>query len=116
MNFKSLPLEERIAHRMRGLARRPTHIPVIISKAGDTLPDISCERFLFTPSLTISQLAYVVRRQVKLDADQALFLLCNGLLVQGNQQTILQLYEKHCDPEDGFLYLVYSLEHTFGCM
>ena len=79
--FRSLPLDERKAHRERGLARRPTHVPVILERSGDDAPELACERFLFTPTLTGAQLHYVVRRQMRLDAEQALFLMCANRLV-----------------------------------
>ena len=111
--FRSLPLEERIAHRTRGLTRRPTHIPVILEPGSDSVPKLACERFLFTPTLTGAQLHYVVRRQIKLESEQALFLLCgNRLLPSGN--TVSQLYDRYKDAEDGFLYITYTLENTFG--
>ena len=112
-HFRSLPLEERIAHRARGLARRPTHIPVILERGGEEAPELSCERFLFTPTLTGSQLHFVVRRQVKLEAQQALFLLCHGHIIH-SETTVLDLYERYRDLQDGFLYISFALENTFG--
>lgn len=112
-HFRSLPLEERIAHRARGLARRPTHIPVILERGSEDAPEISQERYLFTPTLTGSQLHFVVRRQMNLDSKQALFILCNGCIIH-SQATVVDLYEKYRDSSDGFLYISYALENTFG--
>ena len=112
-HFRTLPLEERLAHRTRGLNRRPTHIPVILERGSDAAPELACERFLFTPTLTGAQLHYVVRRQVKLDPQQALFLLCDGRLIP-THHTVLDLYERYRDPDDGFLYITYALENAFG--
>ena len=44
--------------------------------------------------------------------EQAIFITINNCLPESNTQ-ICNIYNKHKD-EDGFLYVVYSSENTFG--
>ena len=55
---------------------------------------------------------YVIRKRLKMTPDKAIFIFCNGSVLQGSQ-TIMSIYEKNKD-KDGFLYLIYSGEATFG--
>ena len=49
---------------------------------------------------------------IKLNAEHAMFLFINGLLVS-NSETVGHIYHQHKD-EDGFLYITYTSENTFG--
>lgn len=60
----------------------------------------------------MGQLVYVVRRRLSLPAEKSLFLFVNNSLPT-TSTLVSQLYAAHQD-EDGFLYLTYSGESTFG--
>ena len=60
----------------------------------------------------MSQFIYIIRKRIKIKPEQAIFLTVNNCLPESNAQ-IVQVYNKHKD-EDGFLYIVYSSENTFG--
>ena len=55
---------------------------------------------------------YVIRKRIKITPEKALFIFCDGKVLQCNQ-TIETLYDHNKD-KDGFLYLIYSGEATFG--
>ena len=59
--------------------------------------------------LSIGQFLYVVRKRLKLPAEQAIFLFVNGTIPPSSRM-ISQIYEEHRDP-DGFLYL--QVHHTW---
>jgi GABA(A) receptor-associated protein len=50
---------------------------------------------------------------LKLPAEQAIFLFVNGV-IPPTAALMNTIYEEHKD-EDGFLYISYSGENTFGC-
>ena len=61
----------------------------------------------------MGQFQYVVRKRLKtLGADKGLFFFINNTMPPVNQ-LLAQLYDTHKN-EDGFLYIVFSGENTFG--
>ena len=55
---------------------------------------------------------FVIKKRIKLLSHEALFLFINNKMVSGNTD-IGQLYDYYRD-SDGFLYIQYSKENTFG--
>ena len=62
--------------------------------------------------LTVGQFVYVIRRRIKLPSEKAIFIFVNDILPP-TAALISTIYEEHKD-EDGFLYVLYSGENTFG--
>ena len=62
--------------------------------------------------LTVAQFAFVIRRRLSLEPEKALFLFIDGTLPP-SAQLMREVYEAHADA-DGFLYVLYSSENTFG--
>ena len=89
-------------------------VPVIIKKADNATntPDIDKEKYLVPKDLDIAQFLYVIRKRIKLSPDQAVFLFCNNETIPMASKFGTIYEEKSKD--DGFLYLMYSLESTFG--
>ena len=52
------------------------------------------------------------RKRIKLNAEQSIFLFINDTLVV-NGKMMSDVYQEHKD-EDGFLYVSYSAENSFG--
>jgi GABA(A) receptor-associated protein len=88
-------------------------IPIIVEKYKDSiLPNIDKCKYLVPEDMSLGQFIYVIRKRIKLDADQSLFVTVNGVL-GGSSTTISELYDSYKD-DDGFLYVVYTSENTFG--
>jgi GABA(A) receptor-associated protein len=107
-------LEERTAEALRIMKKYPGRIPVVCEKHSKTRLDPVLEntKYLVPEDLTVAQLAYVVRKRMKLKPDTALFLM-TGANFPSASTLVGQLYDEYKD-EDGFLYFTYSAEQTFG--
>ncbi|KAF3796776.1 Autophagy-related protein 8C [Nymphaea thermarum] len=107
------PLERRQAEAARIREKYPDRIPVIVEKADRTdIPDIDKKKYLVPADLTVGQFVYVVRKRIKLSAEKAIFVFVNNVLPPTGS-LMSTIYEEHKD-EDGFLYMTYSGENTFG--
>ena len=114
MSFKEChDLETRIRDRERIEALHPGYIPTIVNPGSESTPPIKKQKYMLSRDLTGAQLIYIIRRRVALDSRQALFLLCNGRMITAND-VLVTLHERNRDPEDGYLYITYTLENAFG--
>ena len=111
---KNNSFEKRIAESDRIKNRYPNRIPIIVSKDNrcKTIDDIDKHKYLVPNDLTIGQFMYVIRKRIKLDSSQALFFFINNILCN-NTQTLSEIYNIYKD-NDGFLYITYTSENTFG--
>jgi len=86
---------------------------VIVEKAEKSdIPDIDKKKYLVPADLTVGQFVYVIRKRIKLSPEKAIFIFVNNVLPP-TAALMSSIYEEHKD-EDGFLYIVYSGENTFG--
>ena len=63
--------------------------------------------------MTMSQFLFMVRRRIKLEPSEAMFLMVNHSTLVNGSALISKIYEDHKD-SDGFLYMIYTSENTFG--
>merc|ERR1711934_795307 len=106
-------LEKRTAEAKRIRSKYPDRIPVICEKAkGSDIPDIDKKKYLVPADLTVGQFVYVVRKRIKMSAEKAIFIFINNVLPP-TAALMSSIYEDQKD-EDGFLYITYSGENTFG--
>ena len=71
-------------------------------------------KYLVPQDLTVGQFVYVVRKRIKLSPEKAIFIFINNVLPPP-AALMSQIYDEQKD-EDGFLYVQYSGENTFGGM
>ena len=126
------------AERIR--AKYPDRIPVICEKADRSdIPDIDKKkrapapgasreesargpravdafferrRYLVPADLTVGQFIYVIRKRIKLPPERAIFIFVDNV-IPPTAALMSTVYEVQKD-EDGFLYITYSGENTFG--
>lgn len=91
----------------------PDRIPVIVEPAVKcTIPVIDKNKYLVPKELSIGQFVYIIRKRIKLAPEQGLFVFINSVLPP-TAAIIDEVYEEHKDA-DGFLYVTYTGENTFG--
>ena len=113
-NFKhSKSFEDRLKESIKILEKYPDRIPIIVEKNKNCkINNIDKNKFLVPSNMVLTQFIYTIRKRIKLDSSEALFFFINDNVVT-NSSTILELYNIHKD-KDGFLYIIYNSENTFG--
>ena len=95
------------------LNKYPDRIPIIVEKHKDcNLKNIDKSKYLVPKDMTMGQFVYIIRKRINLDSSQSLFVSVNGVLASCSE-TIRYIYDSNKD-EDGFLYVIYTSENTFG--
>lgn len=123
MDFKTkYTFKERQAESERVLLKYPDRIPIICEKSTtkininknfiDDIPVIDKIKYLVPNDLTIGQFLYVIRQRMRLPAEKAIFLFVGGV-IPATCDIVSSLYERYKE-KDGFLYIKYSGENTFG--
>ena len=91
----------------------PDRVPVICERAGDDIPDIDRKKYLVPEDLTMAQFLFIIRKRIKINPEQSIYLFVNNSVIVAGSQLIGSIYDKYKDL-DGFLYTCYSGENTFG--
>jgi GABA(A) receptor-associated protein len=97
------------------LNKYPDRVPVICQRnkrADKDCPYIDKNKYLIPMDLTLGQFIYVIRQRMHLPSEKALFLFIDGNILS-NSTMLSQVYQEYQD-EDGFLYITYNTENTFG--
>ncbi|AQK76477.1 Autophagy-related protein 8c [Zea mays] len=110
------PLEKRQSEANRIREKYPDRIPVIVEKLRGVifLTSTRKSQYLVPADLTVGQFVYVVRKRIKLSAEKAIFIFVKNTLPP-TAALMSSIYEENKD-EDGFLYMTYSGENTFGLL
>lgn len=112
-DFKACTLESRKADSTRLLEKYPDRCCIIVGKNdGSDVQDIPKHKFLVPRGLTMGQFQYVIRRKISCKPEQAIFMFINNKLT-ANSVTVGSIFNEN-KSEDGYLYIVYSGENTFG--
>ena len=114
MGFKlKNTFENRKADSDKILLKYPNRIPIIVEKASKcSLNKIDKHKYLVPNDLNMNQFIYIIRKRIKLDNSQSIFFIVGNNVCPSNVP-LSSIYEEHKD-EDGFLYIVYTSENTFG--
>jgi GABA(A) receptor-associated protein len=96
------------------LEKYPDRVPVIIqpSPTDRGAYPIDKSKYITPRELTLLQLQQIIRKRIKLPAEKALFMFINNKVFPITS-IIGPLYDEHKN-KDGFLYVTYCQESTFG--
>ncbi len=111
---KEYSFDERLHQTKNILEKYPDRVPVICEKnftSKHTL-DIDKRKYLVPFDLTVGQFMYVIRKRLHLPAEYGLYFFIGGF-IPPSSVIISEIYEKYKE-EDGYLYIIYSMENTFG--
>ncbi len=113
-NFKSdVTFAERVKQSSDIMAKYPDRIPVYVSKRKHSkYEDIDKHKYLVPKDITISQFLYIIRKRLKLESHQAIFVFIDNTLPPSSE-LISSIYDRAKDL-DGFLYVEFSHESVFG--
>ena len=114
-NFKNrVDFDTRKKESIRIFAKYPERIPIIVEKSAtcNSIKEIDRNKFLVPADITMGQFMHIIRNRIKLDSSQAMYLFINNRMTTTSEM-IAQTYHNYKD-EDGFLYVTYAGESTFG--
>ena len=108
------PFKQRKIDCSQILLKYPDRIPVICEKHpySRSAPDIDKHKYLVGFDLTVGQFMSVIRKRMYLKPELALYIFINGSIPSNS--TILQNLFLDYKDDDGFLYINYDVENTFG--
>jgi len=113
-DFKNKSLEDRL-HEFKTIRKNhPDKIPIICEKAKKSnIKDIDKHKFLVPEHFSMGQFSYIIRRRLNISQEEALFIYVNNNKIISSSQSLISVYEEN-KSQDGFLYIQYGSENTFG--
>ena len=115
MTFQSkYSFEQRSKESSRIIEKYPEKVPIICEKYSKdkSTYTIDKNKFLAGGDLTMGQFVYVIRKRIKIKSTEGLYLFIDNTLLP-NTELLSNIYNKY-KADDGFLYVQFSLENTFG--
>ncbi|XP_038721859.1 autophagy-related protein 8i-like [Tripterygium wilfordii] len=105
--------DERIKESKSIISKYPDRVPVIIERYSRTdLPEMEKTKFLVPRDMSVGQFIHILSSRLHLRPGKALFVFVKNTLPQTASHMDF-IYETFKD-DDGFLYMCYSSEKTFG--
>ena len=111
---KAKNFDERKLESDKILEKYPDRIPVIVEKsASSSVNDIDKHKYLVPNDLTVGQFIHVIRKRINASAEQGIFIFVKEKILPQTSSLMITTYQNYKD-NDGFLYMIYSSENTFG--
>ena len=107
--------EERKNESSRMLREYPNRVPIICEVAPRSiLPPLKKTKYLVPYDMTISQFQFLIRRNLDLNQESALYLITSKGISLIGDKTMMEVYNNYKDKIDNFLYIYYDCEITMG--
>ncbi|CAO3648005.1 unnamed protein product [Mucor fragilis] len=115
-SFKSRhTFDVRLRESKRILGKYPDRIPIICEKVeGNSIARMPKQKYLIPSDICLGQFIYSIRRNIRLSEEKAIYMYIDGNIPTVSE-SLASLYAQYKD-EDGFLYLNYAGENTFGAL
>lgn len=91
----------------------PDRLPIIVDRATTQDPVLPKNKFIIESTCTMGTLIAVIRKHLILPSGSALFFYTDSQIMVPVGALIGDIYKQYRN-EDGFLYIIYTLENTFG--
>ena len=114
-SFKNrYPVKQRKHDCDQILLKYPDRIPILCEKYpySKNAPEIDKHKYLVSYELTLGQFMLVIRKRMNIKPEVGLYIFINGI-IHSNSTLLQELYLDFRD-YDGFLYIEYDIENTFG--
>ena len=106
-------INERINESRSIMLNNPNCVPIIFEKANYNQPlELTKSKFIVSVNITIGQLIFILHKFIKCDRYISIFIFVNGN-IPPNSTMVYDVYEQNKN-KDGFLYIKYTTENTFG--
>lgn len=114
-SFKNkYPFEKRKEESSRIRQKYPDRYPIICERGrGADLPSIDRKKYLVPSDISVANFMYIIRKRIKIAPEKSIFLFFGDTQLLPSNMLISMAYEQYHD-EDGFLYIQYNGESTFG--
>ena len=110
---KTHTFEQRKKENEKIRTKYPERVPIIVEKSKSSkINKIDKNKFLVPNYLTVGQFLTIIRKRLKIKESDSVFLFLNNTL-PCYSNSIISLYDRYKD-DDGFLYMQYTEESTFG--
>ncbi|KAF1800182.1 autophagy protein Atg8 ubiquitin like protein [Mucor lusitanicus] len=107
--------DARLKESKRILNKYPDRIPIICEKVeGNSIARMSKQKYLIPSDICLGQFIYSIRKNIKLSEEKVIYMYIGGS-IPTISESLSSLYTQYKD-EDGFLYLSYAGENTFGAL
>ena len=109
---KNHSFEKRKSESFRILEEYPNRVPIICERVNNDIAELDRKKYLVPNDLTMCNFMYVIRKRLTVAPEVAIYLFVNTKIMP-TSMTMDSIYHKH-KHDDGFLYIYYSGESTFG--
>ncbi|XP_078446934.1 ubiquitin-like superfamily protein [Wolffia australiana] len=104
---------ERLQESKEIIFKYPDRIPVVAERFSRTdIPELEKKKYLVPREMTVGQFIHIISSRLHLPPGKALFVFVKNSLPPTSSR-LDSIYET-CRDEDGFLYMCYCSEKTFG--
>jgi len=114
---KKFPFSQRKTEADRIREKYPNRVPIICEKAkmcsDKAIHNLDKRKYLVPKDLKLADFMYVIRKRMKLSPEKSIFLFLGDNNLAPCSALLGVLYEEYKE-KDGFLYITYNGESTFG--
>ncbi|KAH7822195.1 putative light chain 3 [Monocercomonoides exilis] len=113
----TVPFETR-KHEIDKIRKKyPDRVPILCERHSRAkIPEMSQKKFLVQENITIGEFLRIIRRNISLDQEKSLFVFIDNRIPNTGDplSVIYSEYMKKHQGDDGYLYMLYTDEATFG--
>lgn len=109
------PVEKRLQQSTLIREQFPDRCPMYITRFEKEreLPDLDKTKFLVPDYVTVRELVNIIRRRLQVRKEQCVLIIVNQSRMPAMSMTVGELYTQE-RAADGFLYIEYTSQVTFG--